>query len=186
MKSKKKYLRIAEDIFLLRCAIPNNIFEALKEDCRSKKKTSKTAISDTAPSYSSQLSPIGETAARFMQSEIVLEQAYELAKQPLFLNKRSSCYTYYKAGDHLDFHKDDAKECEITATVCLTAISPHRSQTDTGLKIIFQTSNGPVYIPTHAQDILLFKGSSISHARPPLRKSEQVTLITACYTTKRI
>ena len=99
----------------------------------------------------------------------------------------ASCYTFYRAGDHLGAHQDQKLACVATLILYLEAGGPDPDRPDTGLKLKVYGDTLPPdrvairEIPTRVGRLVLGRGSEVWHERPRLLDGEYVAALTACF-----
>ncbi|MFC6670944.1 hypothetical protein [Marinobacterium aestuariivivens] len=150
--------------------------------------TAHLAIGNELLQYRSRLASLGPIGEGFLLSEPLGSLLYSAFGQRYRLSPQSSCYTYYREGDFLAAHRDDADGCSVTVLVYLVAESPHPELPESGLYLdIFQDDNDRpgnrlCRIQTMAGGVVIGRGSQVWHARNPLLRQERVDLLAACFT----
>ncbi len=138
--------------------------------------------------YRSRLASLGPVGKHFLLGRPMGSLLESVFGQPYQLSSQSSCYTYYREGDFISAHKDDADSCKVTVLIYLVAQSQHPEKHTSGLYLdIYQDDNGLPEkrlwrIQTKAGVLVLGRGSEVWHARQALLPEEQVDLLSACFT----
>lgn len=173
----------------IQAAISETHLAALCEESARQFERAQAVTGGEVLAYSSRLSRLGPVGISFLSGEPMRSLLFSAFGQAYLLNPHSSCYTYYREGDYIAVHRDDASGCEITALVYLVAESPAPGRPDSGLYFdIYQDNDGRpgnlfCSIKTMRGILMLGHGSKVWHGRKSLLAGERVDMVAACFTS---
>ena len=98
----------------------------------------------------------------------------------------ATCLTYYdQPGKHMGLHTDKKDACFIGLLVYLSSSWPEERPPSPGLQLhIYKDDHGGellARVTSRANRIIIFMGSELSHARPPLEEGETLMMLNGCY-----
>jgi len=98
----------------------------------------------------------------------------------------ATCLTYYdEPGKHMGLHTDKPDACFIGMLVYLSSTWPESQPPSPGLQLhIYEDDHGGkllMRVTSRSNRIVIFMGSVLSHARPPLEAGEKLMMLNGCY-----
>lgn len=169
-------------------ALAPALFAGLRDEAERLRPQAETASDEGEVTYRSRIAGLGPAAQAFLsgpEARALLQAAFG---EPLVLSDDASCYTFYGEGDSLGLHRDTPGACAATLILYLAVTGADTAAADTGLvlRIHGETRPGPgelpvAVIPTRPATLVLGWGARFWHTRPPLRRGEAVSALTACY-----
>lgn len=167
--------------------VDGGALNALRLEAAAQRASAWSRTSGAASPYQAMRAELGDAARAFLQSPELGGLLADLLDEPFTLSASASCYTYYeKPGDFLGLHRDRALDCAATVIVYVDARSSSPDASDSGLNVHIyaaaDASQPPIAtIPTRTGALVIGRGSSAWHERPPLKPGESVTALTACF-----
>lgn len=141
-----------------------------------------------AVSYRANIAELGPLSHALLEDPLLAAVLTQAFGQAFALSETRSCFTRYRAGDHLGPHLDQPPdECAVTVIAYLRAESPDHEAEGTGLvlKVYGETPESVgrtrLRIPTRAGTLVVGRGARVWHERPKLAEGETVVAITSCY-----
>lgn len=171
----------------LTTAIAKERLSALREESGSRFVGALAASGNRTLPYRSRLAGLGPVAMSFLTGNAMANLLVMFFGQPHKLCPQSSCYTYYREGDFLAAHRDNAEGCKVTVLIYLRADAPLPGRADSGLFLeLYQDNRGQPgsllrRLETTQGTIVAGLGSQVWHARKMLLPGERVDMLTACF-----
>jgi hypothetical protein len=169
-------------------SIASDVLQNLQAEARERFASSSTAEQSDGLNYRANVISLGPMASKFLAELQLIDLLTVVFGETFACADQNSCFTFYKAGDHLGPHRDEPEaECPVTVIVYLAAHSPMPRSLRTGLVLRVYgeetTSIGTprLTIPTRVGTIVVGRGSKVWHERPQLDIGESVDALTACY-----
>lgn len=170
-------------------ALDGELVAALRREAAEQQGVAAEAIAegDVAVAYRARIGSLGPVARGLLQSPATAELLSAVLDKRLVMSQDASCYTFYRAGDHLGAHQDQEIACAATLILYLEAAGPDPDRPDTGLKLKVYGDSLPDdrvairEIPTRIGRLVLGRGSEVWHERPRLLEGEHVAALTACF-----
>jgi hypothetical protein len=169
-------------------SIAPGALQGLQAEALERYAASCTAEQSNAFNYRANVISLGPTATKFLCESLLIDFLSQVFGEKFVLADQKSCFTFYRAGDHLGAHRDEPEaECSITVIVYLAARGPLPRSSCTGLELrvygedMANAATPRLTIPTQTGAVVVGRGSKVWHERPKLNAGESVDALTACY-----
>lgn len=187
-----KYSQVAQQLERfgfaeIRNWLPQELHADLKKEALSQLSEAHSSCSDIVDTSGVFISDFGPAAIDYLHSTRIRRLITCLFGKEYYLDRKTSCYTYYLDGGFVAPHRDVVGELDAvtTLTYLITSGDSNDERSGLALDIYDGGSKGPGRkvrrIKTDECTILIGRGCDIWHGRSPLRVNERLAMINGIY-----
>ncbi len=167
-------------------ALPSRLFASILREAARARATARKGGGGSAVPQANARGALGRAGRAMLRSERVQAFVTAITRTRVEAAIEASCYTYYdRPGHFCGVHRDRADACHVTFLLCLAAESRDAPGPGLALEVFgkrYRDGQKPRRVlPSAGNTLILMRGSEMFHGRPPIRRGERATVLTACF-----